>query len=163
MSAAILVVDDESNVCLALTRILRENGFKVFAAESARQAFEIAFNEKLDLILLDIHLGELHGSKIDGLEICRTLKLDPRTLDVPIIMLTAHGDLQHVLASTKAGADDFVVKPWEMETLLAKIHKQLSPGQPPLPADLPVDEPQTPPRPPRRGSGLAGLRSEREE
>ena len=109
----ILVVDDEASIRELLTFNLKKNGYEVTAADG-REALAKAAG--MDLVLLDIMLPE-----VDGLEVCRRLKADPQTSGIPIIMLTAKAEEIDRVLGLELGADDYVVKPFSMRELLARV------------------------------------------
>ncbi|MEE0480692.1 MAG: response regulator transcription factor [Mitsuokella jalaludinii] len=110
----ILVVDDEASIRELLTFNLKKNGYEVTAAADGREALAKAAG--MDLVLLDIMLPE-----VDGLEVCRRLKADPQTSGLPIIMLTAKAEEIDRVLGLELGADDYVVKPFSMRELLARV------------------------------------------
>lgn len=110
----ILVVDDEASIRELLTFNLKKNGYEVTAAADGRKALAKAAG--MDLVLLDIMLPE-----VDGLEVCRRLKADPQTSGIPIIMLTAKAEEIDRVLGLELGADDYVVKPFSMRELLARV------------------------------------------
>lgn len=110
----ILVVDDEASIRELLTFNLKKNGYEVTAAADGREALAKAVG--MDLVLLDIMLPE-----VDGLEVCRRLKADPQTSGIPIIMLTAKAEEIDRVLGLELGADDYVVKPFSMRELLARV------------------------------------------
>lgn len=111
----ILVVDDEASIRELLTFNLKKNGYEVTAAADGREALAKAA-AGMDLVLLDIMLPE-----VDGLEVCRRLKADPQTSGIPIIMLTAKAEEIDRVLGLELGADDYVVKPFSMRELLARV------------------------------------------
>lgn len=110
----ILVVDDEASVRELLSFNLKKNGYSVETAADGREALAKAAG--MDLVLLDIMLPE-----VDGLEVCRRLKADPQTSGIPIIMLTAKAEEIDRVLGLELGADDYVVKPFSMRELLARV------------------------------------------
>ena len=116
-SPRVLIVDDEAGNREVLTRVLRKRGYEAHAVgdgEAALALIEAA--ERLpDLILLDVMLPG-----IDGFSLCRKLKTDPETRLVPIVLLTGLDARQHKIRGIKAGADDFLTKPVQMEELAAR-------------------------------------------
>ena len=112
----ILVVEDEQDI-LELVRynLVREN-YKVFCAASGEEALKIAASEPLDLIVLDLMLP-----RIDGLEVTRRLKKNPRTQNIFIVMLTAKGSEADIVTGLELGADDYITKPFSPRVLLARI------------------------------------------
>lgn len=110
----ILVVDDEASIRELLSFNLKKNGYSVETAADGREALAKAAG--MDLVLLDIMLPE-----VDGLEVCRRLKADPQTSGIPIIMLTAKAEESDRVLGLELGADDYVVKPFSMRELLARV------------------------------------------
>ena len=116
----ILVVDDEEDILELVRHHLKREGYEVRCAESGEQALQIAKSEPLDLIILDLMLPG-----IDGLEVTRHLKGDPRTQHIPILMLTAKGEESDVVAGLELGADDYVTKPFSPRILVARTRAGL--------------------------------------
>ena len=110
----IIVVDDEASIRELLSFNLKKNGYSVETAADGREALAKAAG--MDLVLLDIMLPE-----VDGLEVCRRLKADPQTSGIPIIMLTAKAEEIDRVLGLELGADDYVVKPFSMRELLARV------------------------------------------
>ena len=110
----ILVVDDEAPIRELLSFNLKKSGYEVEMAADGRTALQKA--PEADLVLLDIMLPE-----VDGLEVCRQLKADPQTSGIPIIMLTAKAEEIDRVLGLELGADDYVVKPFSMRELLARV------------------------------------------
>ena len=110
----ILVVDDEASIRELLSFNLKKSGYEVETATDGRTALQKA--PEADLVLLDIMLPE-----VDGLEVCRQLKADPQTSGIPIIMLTAKAEEIDRVLGLELGADDYVVKPFSMRELLARV------------------------------------------
>ncbi len=116
----IFVVEDEADIAELLRHNLERERFLVGVAANGSDALrEISINPP-DLVLLDLMLPVL-----DGLEICRALKKDPKTSAIPIIMLTAKSDESDVVTGLELGADDYVTKPFAMKVLLARIRTVL--------------------------------------
>lgn len=114
----ILVIDDEGDL-LKLTRTrLEASGYKVLTLDSGKRAIEVAKCEKPDLVLLDIVMPGKSGC-----DVCKELKADEVTCDIPVIVFTAHYPEEEYLkiSSGDIGADDYILKPFEAQTLLAKI------------------------------------------
>ena len=120
----ILVVDDEADIRELVSYNLSRNGFQVECAASGEEAVEALRGATPDLILLDLMLPDL-----DGLDICRRLRGDARTADIPIIMLTARGEEADVVAGLELGADDYISKPFSPRVLVARVRAILRRGR----------------------------------
>ena len=114
----ILIIEDEAPMRTALTDALTADGFRVLAAVDGEQGLAKATAESPDLILLDVMMPRL-----DGFALCAELRR--LRLDVPIILLTAKGGVGDRVTGLDAGADDYLVKPFSMEELLARIRALL--------------------------------------
>ncbi len=112
----VLVVDDERDLNELISFNLQRNGFDVISSFNGNDAVEKARTEQPDMIVLDIMLPG-----IDGNEVTRQLKSDPKTAQIPIIMLTARSEETDVVVGLKLGADDYVTKPFSMKILLARL------------------------------------------
>jgi DNA-binding response OmpR family regulator len=121
MPARILAVDDSPTVLEMITAILESGGYDVLTAVDGAEALETARAERPDLILLDVMLP-----KLDGYRVCRLLKFDQHYRDIPIIMLTAKVEDQAMATGIRTGADQYLTKPVDPETLLAAIAAELS-------------------------------------
>ena len=116
MSARILVVDDvEINVKLLGAKLSSEY-FDVIGAASGAAALSLCAEELPDLVLLDVMMPEM-----DGFEVCRRLKADPRTAGIPVVMVTALSDVADRLRGLEVGADDFLTKPVNDVALFARV------------------------------------------
>ncbi len=116
----ILVVEDEEDILELLRFNLTRDGFAVTTAESGEAAVKAVARKKPDLILLDLMLPGL-----DGLEVCRALKKDPKNAGIPIVMVTAKGEESDVVAGLELGADDYIGKPFSMKVLIARVRAVL--------------------------------------
>src|SRR5213076_2354637 len=116
MTARVLVVDDvELNVKLLEAKLSSEY-FEVIAADNGPTALELAESELPDIILLDIMMP-----RMDGFEVCRRLKANPRTADIPVVMVTALSDVADRLRGLESGADEFLTKPVNDTALFARV------------------------------------------
>ncbi|MCA9474563.1 MAG: response regulator, partial [Nitrospira sp.] len=107
MAATVLVVDDEKDLLDLVTYHLEKAGLKSLAARDGETALQIAKDRLPDLIVLDLMLPGL-----DGLEICRKLRKEPKTAHMAIIMLTAKAEEVDRIVGLEMGADDYMVKPF---------------------------------------------------
>jgi len=112
----VLIVDDEEEVRLSVGEFLETKGFVIAEAGDGEEALAKAFTEKPDLILLDLRLP-----KVDGYQVCQTLKGNPITSVIPIIMITALNTTPQKVKGIEFGADDYVEKPFDLEELSARI------------------------------------------
>jgi DNA-binding response OmpR family regulator len=113
----VLVVEDDADIADVLRRSLRHEGYEVRAAADGVEALDTATEFVPDLVVLDLGLPRL-----DGVEVCQRLRA---ASDVPILILTARADTQHRVAGLDSGADDYLVKPFERQELLARIRALL--------------------------------------
>lgn len=130
MKPLILVVEDETALVTLLSYNLEREGFRVAVAEDGETALIMAAEEKPDLILLDWMLP-----LTSGLEVCRRLRRQPPTRDVPILMLTAKGEETDKVRGLESGADDYITKPFSPAELIARIRAALRRSQPQVDAD----------------------------
>ncbi len=112
----ILVIDDEQHIIELLRYNLETNGYEVVEAKDGLEGIEKAKKEMPDLILLDLMLPV-----IDGIEVCRKLRIGDETKSIPIIMLTAKSEEMDKIIGLEMGADDYVTKPFSVRELLARI------------------------------------------
>jgi two-component system alkaline phosphatase synthesis response regulator PhoP len=112
----ILVVDDEEDLLELVRYNLLKEGYRVTCVTTGDEALKTARRQPPDLIVLDLMLP-----LIDGLEVCRRLKGDSKTRDIPIIMLTAKSEESDMIAGLERGADDYVTKPFSPRVLAARI------------------------------------------
>lgn len=110
----ILAVDDEDSIRELLAIQLKKNGYEAITAADGQEALAKAYGT--DLILLDVMMPEM-----DGFEVCRRLKADPATRDIPIVMLTAKAEEIDKVLGLELGADDYLEKPFSMRELMARI------------------------------------------
>src|SRR3984957_7733990 len=128
----ILVVDDEPQIRRVLRATLSSNGYEVIEAPSGQEAIDMVVTERPELILLDVNMPGM-----SGLEACNKIRM---SFDGPIIMVTVHNAERDKIAALDAGADDYIVKPFAIGELLARIRAALRRSNPeePLPGiDLP--------------------------
>jgi diguanylate cyclase (GGDEF)-like protein len=116
MPVKILVVDDDADIRDILKLTLAEENYEVFEAKDGEEALKVIVTKPLDLVLLDYRIP-----KLDGREVCRQIKKDLLLRHLPIIMVTGKGDISDKVNGIDAGADDYIVKPFEPKELLARI------------------------------------------
>lgn len=112
----ILIVDDELDTLIPLKRALEAEEYTVVEASSGMEAIENTRSNHPDLILLDLMMPGM-----DGFEVCKVLKVDSLTSHIPIIMLTAKGEIDDKIEGIEIGADDYVTKPFDLGELKARI------------------------------------------
>src|SRR5437667_1175145 len=125
MKERILVVDDEPEAVELVEFNLKQAGFNVFSAEDGATALRRARELLPSLIVLDLMLPEM-----DGLEVCRILRRDPATADIPVIMLTAKAAEVDRVVGLELGADDYLTKPFSPRELVLRVKKVLQRAQP---------------------------------
>jgi DNA-binding response OmpR family regulator len=112
-SKTVLVVEDEATLASTLSYNFRKNGFNVVTAADGYEGLQAARREQPDVVVLDLMLP-----KMDGLEVCRRLRVGS---DVPILMLTARGEELDRVVGLEMGADDYLTKPFSMRELIARV------------------------------------------
>ncbi len=130
---SILVVEDEEDILELLRYNLAKEGYRVTGVGTGEEALRTAGALLPDLLLLDLMLPG-----VDGLEVCRLLKQDPRTQYLPIIMLTAKGEEADIVTGLELGADDYITKPFSPRVLLARVRAVLRRRKQPAPDDAAV-------------------------
>ena len=117
MERKVVVVEDDINIAELLRLYLEKDGFSVTVTHDGAEGLRAAEEQKPDLVMLDIMLPGM-----DGWQVCKRLR---QTSNVPIIMLTAKGETEDKVQGLEMGADDYIVKPFEVKELLARIHAVL--------------------------------------
>lgn len=117
---SILAVDDTPASLKLLSDILREEGYNVRAAINGELAVTSAISNPPELVLLDVRMPGM-----DGFDVCRRLKANPRTSEVPVIFVSAVSETEDKVRGFDLGAVDFVTKPYQREELLARVHTHL--------------------------------------
>ena len=112
----ILVVEDDPDIKELISFNLSNQGHQVFEANNGELGIEKAREKIPDLILLDLMLPGIHG-----LDVCRIIKADQETKDIPIIMVTAMGQEEDIVKGLETGADDYITKPFSIKVLLARV------------------------------------------
>ncbi len=117
----ILIVDDVSKNIQILGNILSQKQFQIAYAQSGQQALDICNAQSFDLILLDIMMPNM-----DGYEVCKQLKENPSTSEIPIIFLTARADMDSIIKGFEVGGQDYITKPFNAAELLARVDNHLT-------------------------------------
>jgi DNA-binding response OmpR family regulator len=116
----IMVVDDDPDTVSILARHLQREGFVAIEAISGTECLRIVHEHRIDVILLDLMMPEM-----DGFQVCRALKQDPETAEIPVIMITARDDLDARAEGMRLGVSDFLAKPVFRRQLANRIRAQL--------------------------------------
>jgi len=117
----VLVVEDEADLVAALTWKLQREGFAVLSASAGREGLQLAWGSiRPDIVLLDLMLPDIPGT-----EVCRQLRADPRTADVPVLMLTARDEEIDRVVGFEVGADDYITKPYSPRELVLRVRAVL--------------------------------------
>jgi two-component system, OmpR family, phosphate regulon response regulator PhoB len=130
MAASILIVEDEAAIHQLLDYNLRAEGYRTRVVETGEEVRAALADEMPDLVLLDWMLPGL-----SGIEVCRLMRARPETQSVPIIMLTARGEESERVRGLATGADDYIVKPFSVPELMARIKSMLRRASPEAVAD----------------------------
>jgi DNA-binding response OmpR family regulator len=126
MAKKIVIIEDDKKLLNNLTEKLRAEGYTVSQAEDGEQGWERIHADKPDLIVLDIMLP-----KLDGLSLCRMVRNEPQTADIPIMMVTARGHEMDKIVGLESGANDYIVKPFGLGEFLARVRVLLRPPRNP--------------------------------
>jgi len=122
MAKRILVVDDDENILSLERTILEQKGFAVTTADGGAVALKILGEQDFDLVLLDVMMPE-----IDGFTVCRRIKEEPRTKEIPVIFLTAKGGGEALAEGFESGAIMYINKPFTANKLLTIVNTMLEP------------------------------------
>ena len=117
MNSRLLIIDDDEKLNLLLTDYLGKMGFRVLSAVNPEEGLQLLEQENPDLVILDVMLPEM-----DGFEVCRKIS---QSSIVPVIMLTARGEVMDRVGGLEIGADDYLPKPFEPRELVARIQSVL--------------------------------------
>jgi two-component system phosphate regulon response regulator PhoB len=123
-SQKVLVVEDETDLVRTLEYNFRQAGFEVYTATSGAEGLRLAGAKGPDLVLLDLMLPDIQGT-----EVCRQLKADPKTRTTPVIILTARGEEVDRVVGFEIGADDYVTKPFSVRELILRARAVLRRGE----------------------------------
>lgn len=128
MAEKILVIDDDPHIVMIVSTLLKHHGYEVVTAYSAEEGLRQAYLTHPDLVILDIMMPSM-----DGWEVCRRLR---ELADMPIIFLTAKGDIRDVVKGLEMGADDYLIKPFDNHELVARVKAHLRRA----PSTMPTEE-----------------------
>lgn len=131
MSARVLIVEDESALAVVMKYNLEAEGFVVMHAATGEDAETLLSEDKPDLIILDWMLPQ-----VSGIELCRRLRARNETRSIPILMLTARGEESDRIRGLSTGADDYVVKPFSLPELMARVQAILRRSAPDRVSDV---------------------------
>ena len=120
----ILVVDDEQDIVTIIGKVLKKNGYEVITANDGLECIDKVSRVQPDLILLDNIMPNM-----DGLAVLAKLKDSKETQDIPVIMVTAIADQEHITGAQKGGAVEYIIKPFDYTVLLEKIDQVLKSKQ----------------------------------
>ena len=120
----ILIIEDEKDIAELLEYNLGVGGYYTYVANNGETGLKVARKQNPDLILLDLMLPG-----IQGLDVCRIIKTDEDTKNIPIVMLTALGQEENIVKGLESGADDYITKPFSFKILLARIKSVLRRGK----------------------------------
>jgi len=118
-----MIVDDEFFISRSLSFMLEKEGYECVVANDGEEALELVAKEKPDLMFLDINMPNKNGY-----EVCRAIKENPETRNIVVIMLTAKGQVEFEDKSFGAGADDFLLKPYDPNLVMTLISKNIHKG-----------------------------------
>ena len=116
VAKTILVVEDDRDIQELVSYNLMQEGFQVLRAMTGEDGLRIAKTREPDLVILDLMLPGM-----DGLEVCRRIKKDSKTEDIPIVMLTAKSEDADIITGLEIGADDYITKPFSPKVLIARV------------------------------------------
>jgi DNA-binding response OmpR family regulator len=117
----ILVVDDEESVRHVVTFALERAGYEVDAAVNGDECLDKVYSFRPDLVLLDLMMP-----LVDGWEVLQLLRSNPETENIPVVLLTAKGEIHDIMFALQQGAADYITKPFGKEELLERIYRVLS-------------------------------------
>jgi len=116
----VLAVDDNQENLKIISSFLKDEGFKIALALDGNSALKIMEDNDIDLILLDVMMPEM-----DGFEVCKRVKANPKTKEIPVIFLTAKNQTEDLVEGFKAGAVDYIIKPFKRDELLMRVKNHL--------------------------------------
>ena len=123
----ILVVEDEAEIQELIAYNLKSDGYLVTCVSTGEEGYKTAVSERPDLILLDVRLPGM-----DGMDVCKLLKNNDDTRNIPVIILTARSEVSDIVSGLEVGADDYITKPFSPKILIARIRARLRTTREPL-------------------------------
>jgi DNA-binding response OmpR family regulator len=126
---SVLLIEDEKNILELLVYTFEKEGFRVLSASQGDEGLDKARKQHPSIIILDLMLPGM-----DGLEVCKALRQNPATADIPLIMLTARGEEVDKVVGLELGADDYMTKPFSPRELMARVKAVLRRGRPSVPS-----------------------------
>ncbi|HET6267049.1 MAG TPA: response regulator [Acidobacteriota bacterium] len=117
----ILVIDDDSSIVDLITATLRGTGYESVGASNGLEGLKKLVESDPHLVILDVNMPHL-----DGMQTCRLIRAKEQYRNIPILMLTARGDITDMMEARKMGADDYLVKPFEKDMLINKVERLLA-------------------------------------
>ncbi|TET37159.1 MAG: response regulator [Planctomycetota bacterium] len=123
----ILIVDDEAAVCHSLKQIVEGQNYKALTVSSGQKAISFARIHQVDLVILDVRMPGM-----DGFAVLKHLKDEPATAEIPVVMCSVVTDTDEIRKAGQLGASGYIVKPFNAETVEAKVERLLSPLHRPL-------------------------------
>lgn len=126
MDKKILIVEDDAQIRLLLKRILNnftDHNVQIFTGKNGREGLEIAKSEKPDIMLVDVMMPIM-----DGLELCENIKTNPQLQHIYTIILTAKGQDYDIAKGKKAGANEYIIKPFSPDSIIARVENILNVG-----------------------------------
>jgi Response regulator containing CheY-like receiver, AAA-type ATPase, and DNA-binding domains len=123
-ASKILVVDDEQDIVTIIGKVLKKNGYEVTTANDGLECIDKVSEELPDLVLLDNIMPNMGGQAV-----LAKLKASKKTADIPVIMVTALADQEHITGAQKGGAVEYIIKPFDYTVLLEKIAQVLKSKQ----------------------------------
>ncbi len=121
MTYRVLIVDDEPNIVLSLEFLMQQQGYEVAATYNGQEALKLATSFRPNLVLLDVMMPA-----INGFEVCKQLRADPRHRGIKILMLTARGRESEMKRGLDEGANGYITKPFATRELVTMVHELMT-------------------------------------
>ena len=127
MDYKILIIEDDEGIVNLIRKNLAEEGYGVVNTDSGRKALDLFYRENPDLVILDLKIKDIHG-----LEVCRVIRRDEKYDDVPILIISGYISDEDRIEGLSMGADDYIVKPFNMKELMIRVRNALRRVNPPV-------------------------------